>query len=150
MPLRMLVVWLYLVTGLLWGVTSPFIKSGLKSDETAEMEKTKGRLMTLLDRAFGAGFSELFRWRVLLPYGLNQLGSVSFMFLLGQADISKAVPIANALAALFTLLTESCLLRNRTTTPSCRLLDNRELCGCLCILVGVALCCGTDRAGEAL
>eukprot|EP01056_Protomagalhaensia_sp_Gyna25_P003499 Protomagalhaensia_sp_Gyna_25__3498@NODE_3144_length_711_cov_9_328869_g2630_i0_p1_GENE_NODE_3144_length_711_cov_9_328869_g2630_i0NODE_3144_length_711_cov_9_328869_g2630_i0_p1_ORF_typecomplete_len155_score8_21TMEM234/PF10639_9/6_5e27EamA/PF00892_20/0_0014Sugar_transport/PF06800_12/3e02Sugar_transport/PF06800_12/0_18Multi_Drug_Res/PF00893_19/0_21_NODE_3144_length_711_cov_9_328869_g2630_i022465 len=138
----MLVVWLYLLTGLLWGATSPFIKSGLATDDAPKDEK--GPWTVVLDRAFGAGFSQLFRWRVLMPYGLNQLGSVSFMFLLGRADISRAVPIANALAALFTLLTESCVLRNGSATTPRRILDQRELYGCFCILVGVALCCRND------
>lgn len=74
--------------GLLWGATNPLIKKG----------------SVLVERQRGTGnASVLADWRALLttpsflvPQLLNQTGSVLFVWLLGGASISTAVPVANA------------------------------------------------------
>jgi len=73
------------LVGLIWGVTNPFIKQG---SVKAEAEKAQGA----------------HHWRcwaqpsLLLPWVANQSGSVLFVLLLGSADISRLVPISNAIS----------------------------------------------------
>jgi hypothetical protein len=78
----------FIVVGLLWGGTNPLIKRGSVS---VEAKKASGKQGVIQE------------WRTLLstpsfliPQLLNQVGSVLFAASLGHADISLAVPTANA------------------------------------------------------
>jgi len=88
--------------GLLWGATNPLIKRGSLAVERKKKEAAAraGGGGGGGERA-GAGF--VAEWRALLttpsflvPQVLNQLGGLLFIALLSGADISVAVPAANA------------------------------------------------------
>jgi hypothetical protein len=77
-----------LLVGLIWGSTNPLIRRGTLAVEAArtQQDTDKGTWQ---------------RWvtpGILIPWLANQLGSVLFVLLLGQADISMAVPVANAIS----------------------------------------------------
>lgn len=78
-----------LLVGLIWGSTNPFIRRGTLAVEAARAQQanTDKRAWQLLVTP-----------GVLVPWLVNQLGSVLFVILLGQADISMAVPVANAIS----------------------------------------------------
>eukprot|EP00013_Stygamoeba_regulata_P007669 CAMPEP_0177642926 /NCGR_PEP_ID=MMETSP0447-20121125/7878_1 /TAXON_ID=0 /ORGANISM="Stygamoeba regulata, Strain BSH-02190019" /LENGTH=259 /DNA_ID=CAMNT_0019145179 /DNA_START=644 /DNA_END=1423 /DNA_ORIENTATION=+ len=51
----------------------------------------------------------LSRWQYVLPFLINQSGSLMFYLLLSQSDVSLVVPVANSLTFLFTTLTGAAL-----------------------------------------
>lgn len=75
------------VVGTVWGATNPLIKRGSiiveqrKAVEHGLLSEWKALLTT---PAF------------LIPQLLNQSGGILFIVLLGESDISQAVPVANA------------------------------------------------------
>lgn len=84
----------FVLVGLLWGATNPFIKRGSVEVERKKKQGPAGK---------PASSGVLSEWRALLttpsflvPQLLNQLGGVLFAVLLAGADISVAVPVANA------------------------------------------------------
>lgn len=90
----------YLCVGILWGVTTPFMKSGLQKaksarerlpeDDIDNAKKThcfqplKQRLEVAVSKFLGIDARGIFDFQVLSSYGLNQLGSIVFMIVLGQ------------------------------------------------------------------
>ncbi|CAB3370756.1 Hypothetical predicted protein [Cloeon dipterum] len=98
--------WLSLLAvGALWGGTNPFIKRGSKGVQ---------------------------KWQYILPFLLNQCGSVVYFLTLQQTDLSLAVPIANALTFLFTALVGHLLGEEK--------IDKETLCGITLVVVGISLC----------
>jgi hypothetical protein len=86
--------------GLLWGATNPLIKRGSLA---VERKKKAAAARAADGGAAGAGGGFFAEWRALLttpsflvPQVLNQLGGLLFIALLSGADISVAVPAANA------------------------------------------------------
>ncbi|CAM9800528.1 unnamed protein product [Chrysoparadoxa australica] len=84
---------LCLVVSCLWGVTNPFLRAG-----TSEQE---GGLVAQL--------SSLGKVKALVPYGLNQLGSLLFCYVLSARPLSLAAPVCNGAAFVFTALTAAAL-----------------------------------------
>jgi hypothetical protein len=76
--------------GLIWGSTNPFIRRGSLAVEAAQQQQD-GSSSSSSAKAW-------FIPALCLPWLCNQLGSVLFVVLLGQADISMAVPVANAIS----------------------------------------------------
>ena len=71
-------------------------------------------------------------WRFILPFLLNQLGSVAYVATLGSSDISLAQPISNSLAFFFTALTSRCLGEKPLAVVN--------MLGMGLVLCGVAIC----------
>ncbi|KAF0699509.1 Aste57867_9931 [Aphanomyces stellatus] len=116
----------FVFVGALWGCTNPLLKQG--SGEAAYKRK---------DDSFGQYAYEFFctltNWKFIIPFALNQSGSVAFVYFLGSADISMAVPICNSFTFVFTALT-SRLLGERPKNPLF------TYCGMILVLIGVAIC----------
>ena len=66
------------------------------------------------------------------PFMLNQLGSVLFVYTLGSADLSLAVPLSNSLTFLVTTLAGRCLGEDTTSRAT--------WVGAGLVCAGVALC----------
>eukprot|EP01054_Gregarina_sp_Poly1_P011229 Gregarina_sp_Poly_1__11228@NODE_924_length_5693_cov_245_721649_g657_i0_p4_GENE_NODE_924_length_5693_cov_245_721649_g657_i0NODE_924_length_5693_cov_245_721649_g657_i0_p4_ORF_typecomplete_len146_score9_76TMEM234/PF10639_9/2_6e25Defensin_big/PF14862_6/9_6e05Defensin_big/PF14862_6/1_1e03EamA/PF00892_20/0_076_NODE_924_length_5693_cov_245_721649_g657_i021382575 len=115
---------LYALVGLLWGATTPFMKAAVVAEAASPKQRT--RCVRGIEWLFGPGSSNMLKWQVLLPYGLNQIGSVLFMILLGTHEISKAVPIANSLASMFTFVTELFIFR-KEVPDRCKV-QSKKLC----------------------
>lgn len=76
-----------LIVGVIWGGTNPFIKRGsLVVEALQQQQGVNSRWHSWLSPS------------LCIPWLINQLGSVFFVLLLGQADISTAVPVANAIS----------------------------------------------------
>nr|XP_019940197.1 PREDICTED: transmembrane protein 234 [Paralichthys olivaceus] len=87
-----------LLVSVLWGCTNPFLKRG-----TAGIEDVRGsgRLTQLL-----AEVKFLFlNTKYLVPFLLNQCGSLVYYYTLSTSELSLVVPVANSLTFLCTLLT---------------------------------------------
>ncbi|KAG6611498.1 Uncharacterized protein family UPF0546 [Phytophthora cinnamomi] len=117
----------FLFVGALWGCTNPLLKRGSNADrmyirKDNSLKEIVKQLLSLLKN-----------WQFLLPFALNQSGSVAYVFLLGATDVSNAVPICNSLSFVFTAVT-SRLLGEKPPRPM------STYTGMLLILVGVAIC----------
>lgn len=72
-------------------------------------------------------------WRFWLFYGINQLGSVLYNYLLGTTDLALASPVCNSLTFVFTAITAALLGEKQP-------LNWRTVLGTMLIIAGVALC----------
>uniref|UniRef100_A0A1B6GQG3 EamA domain-containing protein n=1 Tax=Cuerna arida TaxID=1464854 RepID=A0A1B6GQG3_9HEMI len=94
-------VYLFLV-GLLWGVTNPLIKKG--SAGVSKFEGSNVFVRFFMDiKVFATN------WKCMIPFLLNQSGSVLYYFTLKSANLTFAVPITNSVAFLATAVTGWCL-----------------------------------------
>lgn len=107
-----------LLTGLIWGVTNPFIRKGSIKVEAYEQQ--------------GIGWRSWLQPSLILPWLLNQSGSVLFTVLLASADISRAVPIANAVSIAANTVTDLFLGEQYCL--------QRLVPGCILVACGVMLC----------
>ena len=115
----------FFAVALVWGITNPLLKKG-----SVGVEKIKqcGRIRQLLSEL---RFLAL-RWQYVVPFAINQIGSVLYYVTIGQADISLAVPITNSLTFLVTSIAGRMMGERapRITT----------YIGVVLVLVGVAIC----------
>ncbi|XP_023646711.1 transmembrane protein 234 isoform X1 [Paramormyrops kingsleyae] len=100
MPFRLLIiaeVLSLLLVALLWGATNPFLKKGAEGIEDVR----GGRMVFQLIAEVKFLFINI---RYLVPFLLNQSGSLVYYLTLATTDLSLAVPVTNSLTFLFTLL----------------------------------------------
>ncbi|XP_026283526.1 transmembrane protein 234 homolog [Frankliniella occidentalis] len=88
--------WLTLV-GFLWGGTNPFLKKGATG-----MDKVEGN--NIIARLWKEVYLLLLNWKYMIPFLLNQSGSVVYFLTLQNTEMSVAVPIANSLTFVFTAI----------------------------------------------
>ena len=98
----------FVLVGALWGCTNPLLKAGSEAAPPASASgSAKGR------GPLAAFFAEigalLANWKFVLPFLLNQCGSVAYTAALGSSAISLAMPICNSLALLFNCITSRLL-----------------------------------------
>ncbi|XP_076748837.1 transmembrane protein 234 homolog [Xylocopa sonorina] len=114
------------LVALLWGATNPFIKKGAKGLENV---KASSR--------FGQFFQELAflltNLKYLIPFIINQGGSLLYFLTLGSVDISLAVPVTNSLTFVVTAVTGWILGEEK--------IHRNTYIGMIFILVGTVLCC---------
>ncbi|CAI4215413.1 unnamed protein product [Parascedosporium putredinis] len=98
----------FLLVGLAWGLTTPFIRRAARTHTPRRHPSLESDdLGPLTRKVYGAWFAvlDLLRNpRYVIPLGLNLTGSLWFFLLIGQAELSLTVPIVNTLAFLFTVL----------------------------------------------
>ncbi|XP_065332017.1 transmembrane protein 234 homolog [Cloeon dipterum] len=114
-----------LAVGALWGGTNPFIKRGSKGVQKVHSPNKITQIILEIKYLFT-------QWQYILPFLLNQCGSVVYFLTLQQTDLSLAVPIANALTFLFTALVGHLLGEEK--------IDKETLCGITLVVVGISLC----------
>ena len=116
----------YLCVGAAWGVTNPFLRR-----ESAAMEDDvqRGRV----DQVVHDLVYMFTHWRFALAFLLNQSGSLFYYYMLGSTPVSRAVPICNSLAFVFTAVT-AILLGEQVEDP------RYVAAGTACVIVGVAIC----------
>ncbi|KAF4089889.1 hypothetical protein AMELA_G00043360 [Ameiurus melas] len=87
-----------LLVAALWGATNPFLRKGTEGMEHVR----KGDKIS----QFLAEIKFLFlNIKYLVPFLLNQSGSVVFYLTLAATDLSLAVPTVNSLSLVFTMVT---------------------------------------------
>jgi drug/metabolite transporter (DMT)-like permease len=120
----------YIIVGLCWGVTNPFIKR-------ATMTAAEGNTMdSNLRKSHFATLQQLFvNPMIFLPFLINQSGSLVYYFLLSQEPISKAAPICNSLTFIMTAITGYVFLKEEIKSPLLLII------GSILVLCGIYLCC---------
>ncbi|SPN97454.1 related to integral membrane protein [Cephalotrichum gorgonifer] len=102
----------FLLVGLAWGFTTPFIRRAARSHAPRAhpvLESARVKDSPVRRTAYGWFFAVADLLRnpgYAVPLGLNITGSVWFFLLIGKAELSLTVPIVNSLAFLFTVLGE--------------------------------------------
>ncbi|XP_067867867.1 transmembrane protein 234 [Heterodontus francisci] len=114
-----------LLVALLWGGTNPFLKKG-----TEGIEKVKSR--NFVTQLFAEMKFLFLNYKYLVPFLLNQSGSVIYYFTLASTDLSLAVVLSNSLTFLFTLLTGKLLGED--------IGGKQAMTGMLLITMGITLC----------
>lgn len=102
----------FLLVGLAWGLTTPFIRRAAVTHNPAPhavLSTPRVARSAWRRRLYGAFFAaaDLLRNpRYAAPLLLNLTGSIWFFLLIGRAELSLTVPIVNTLAFLFTVVGE--------------------------------------------
>jgi drug/metabolite transporter (DMT)-like permease len=116
----------YLFVSVLWGCTNPFIKHAQSASNKDSKEGTKSTIAML--KKFSRDY------KMLVPFFINQCGSLMFYFLLSTEPVSVASPVCNSLTFLFTAIT-SYFVFNETVQYPMLLIG-----GTFFIIAGTALC----------
>ncbi|KAF4122674.1 hypothetical protein GMORB2_6981 [Geosmithia morbida] len=100
----------FILVGIAWGFTTPFIRKAAKTHSPPPhpvLETPAVRDSWVRAKLYGVFFAvvDLLRNpRYAVPLLLNLTGSIWFFLLIGQAELSLTVPIVNTMAFLFTVL----------------------------------------------
>ncbi|RLU26945.1 hypothetical protein DMN91_000744 [Ooceraea biroi] len=119
------VIYLCLVA-VLWGATNPFIKRGARGLEDVKASSASRRLIKEL-------VFLVTKLEYILPFILNQCGSVLYFLTLQSTDISLAVPVSNSLTFVFTAITGWFLGEEKV--------HRNTYLGMILVLCGTTLCC---------
>lgn len=138
-----------IIVGSVWGCTNPFMKKGSEEENNTPSTSTSCTSSTdtcssgntNTNTGFLQGIlqslSKFRRPSVLIPYLLNQTGSLFYYKLLATSDLSNAIPACNALAMVFSFLT-SHLLGERLDKPF------QAIIGSILVTGGVIVCMCSD------
>ncbi|AEO57106.1 hypothetical protein MYCTH_2302915 [Thermothelomyces thermophilus ATCC 42464] len=134
----------FLLVGLAWGFTTPFIRRAAKDHRPGAhplLDLPAVRRSPLRRRACAAFFAvvDLLRNpRYAVPLLLNLTGSVWFFLLVGRAELSLTVPIVNTVAFLFTVIGEWWV--------EGKVISRETMIGMLLSVGGIALCVQSKNA----
>ncbi|XP_026166044.1 transmembrane protein 234 [Mastacembelus armatus] len=87
-----------LLVSVLWGCTNPLLKRGTEGIENVTRTSRVSQLLAEVKFLF-------LNLKYLVPFLLNQSGSLVFYYTLSTTELSLAVPVANSLTFLCTLIT---------------------------------------------
>ncbi|XP_070556006.1 transmembrane protein 234 homolog isoform X3 [Ptychodera flava] len=117
-------VWLTVVA-FLWGATNPLIKQG--SAGIDKIQKSNAVWQFVAEIIYLTT-----NWKYIVPFLINQSGSLVYYPTLASVDLSLAVPITNSLTFIFTTLTGKILGEK---------IGNKETyIGMVFVVAGVSLC----------
>ncbi|KJE91734.1 hypothetical protein CAOG_02829 [Capsaspora owczarzaki ATCC 30864] len=139
----------FVIVALCWGATNPFMAARSAADRptghphlsradaaavaAAAAAVARPAVRLSLSRWLAEQFTNaVLRWRFIIPFAINQAGSLIYFVTLGSADISMAVPITNSLTLLFTSIA------GRLLGEPVRMKET--IVGGAFITIGVALC----------
>uniref|UniRef100_A0A8C3A2B0 Transmembrane protein 234 n=1 Tax=Cyclopterus lumpus TaxID=8103 RepID=A0A8C3A2B0_CYCLU len=86
------------LVSVLWGCTNPFLKRGAEGIEHVRHSDRVSQLLAEVKFLF-------LNLKYLVPFLLNQSGSLVYYYTLSTTELSLAVPVANSLTFLCTLFT---------------------------------------------
>lgn len=143
MPTSIIDIAALILVGAFWGCTNPLLRQGSLKAAESEQQKPPVDTPSTSNAATAAADATTTSWtkqlrkfrhvRVWLPYAVNQSGSLLFYVALSQTDLSLAVPIANALALVFSVVT-TFLIGEPLHQPL------KTVAGAALVVGGVALC----------
>ncbi|KAL2145812.1 hypothetical protein VTI28DRAFT_6109 [Corynascus sepedonium] len=134
----------FLLVGLAWGFTTPFIRRAAKDHRPGvhplldRPSVRQSRIRRAVFTAFFAVIDLLRNPRYAVPLVLNLTGSVWFFLLVGRSELSLTVPIVNTVAFLFTVLGEWWV--------EGKVISRDTMLGMLLSVGGIALCVQSKNA----
>ncbi|XP_044023698.1 transmembrane protein 234 [Siniperca chuatsi] len=114
-----------LLVSVLWGCTNPFLKRGTTGIENVTKTNRVSQLLAEVKFLF-------LNLKYLVPFLLNQSGSLVYYYTLSTTELSLAVPVANSLTFLCTLLTGKLLGEEFG--------GKRDVAGMFLTMAGITLC----------
>ena len=123
----------YILVGMMWGCTNPFLKKGSEKTTATVRNDTNNENKNDMINILKKNLKKFYNPSVLIPFVLNQSGSLLFYFLLATENISITVPVCNSLTFLFTGLT-GWFLGEKFTHPFLFVL------GLILIICGLSMC----------
>ena len=114
----------FIVVAVIWGCTNPLLKRGSRGIEKVEHQNSFLQLLAELKFL-------VLNWQYMVPFLLNQSGSLLYYITLAQADISLAVPVTNSLTFLVTTAAGRYMGEE---------LSGRTYAGIALVLCGITLC----------
>ncbi|XP_061651652.1 transmembrane protein 234 isoform X2 [Phyllopteryx taeniolatus] len=114
-----------LLVSALWGCTNPFLKRGTEGIEHVSKSGKVAQFLAELKFLF-------LNVKYLIPFVLNQCGSLVYYYTLSTADLSLAVPVSNSLTFLWTVLTGKLLGEHFG--------GKQAVAGMFLTMVGITLC----------
>ncbi|KAL0812153.1 hypothetical protein ABMA28_009530 [Loxostege sticticalis] len=124
---------LLVLTGALWGCTNPFIRQGTRGLREVKAKGWLGQAAAEVKFLWG-------NWRYVVPWLMNQTGSLAYLAAVQRAPLALAVPAANALAFAATAVVGAASGHEEP-------LDRGSILGVALIVAGTALCC-LDQASR--
>ncbi|XP_047248908.1 transmembrane protein 234 [Girardinichthys multiradiatus] len=121
------------LVSLLWGCTNPFLKKGSEGIENVTESNRVSQLLAEIKFL-------LLNMKYLVPFLLNQSGSLVYFYTLSTTDLSLAVPVANSLTFLCTLLTGKLLGEE--------IGGKRAVVGMFLTMAGITLCVISSVEGK--
>lgn len=115
----------FIVVALIWGFTNPFLKRGSKDISRIE---TSNKLLKIWQQLKWLATNLPF----VVPFLINQSGSILYYVTVARSDISLAVPVINSLTLLITTII-GILIGEKIQSPKCYL-------GMCMVVGGVATC----------
>uniref|UniRef100_A0A8C6T8G7 Transmembrane protein 234 n=1 Tax=Neogobius melanostomus TaxID=47308 RepID=A0A8C6T8G7_9GOBI len=109
----------------LWGCTNPLLKRGTRGIETVSQGSRVVQLLAELKFL-------LLNLSYMVPFLLNQSGSLIYYYTLSTTELSLAVPVANSLTFLCTLITGKILGEEFG--------GKRAVAGMFLTMTGITLC----------
>uniref|UniRef100_A0A3B4A9G2 Uncharacterized protein n=1 Tax=Periophthalmus magnuspinnatus TaxID=409849 RepID=A0A3B4A9G2_9GOBI len=103
---------------MLWGCTNPLLKRGSRGIETVAQPNRVAQVLAELKFL-------LLNLSYIVPFLLNQSGSLVYYYTLSTTELSLAVPVTNSLTFLCTLITGKLLgeeFGGKCKRPNCQLL----------------------------
>jgi len=116
---------LLVAVAFLWGATNPFIRRGSVGVE--DIKATSSINQFIAEIVF-----LITRWQYLIPFLLNQFGSVLYVLTLQDTELSVAVPVANSLSFVFTAISALLLGEQRASL--------KNYIGMTSVMVGTTIC----------
>jgi len=113
------------IVGILWGCTNPFLK-------VATNKLKRNKRLNFISEVI----DHLSHWNYLVPFLINQCGSLLFYFTLKYSEISLAVPIANGISFVSTSIVGTLIGEEEPTF--------RTMAGILFLLFGI-ICLIADK-----
>jgi multidrug transporter EmrE-like cation transporter len=129
-----------LLVGATWGCSNSLLRKGsTESIQTKNNNIAATKNVQPIEQSNWITFlkDQLFKFRnisVWLPYIINQSGSILFYITLSQTDLSLAVPVCNALALVFSIITSWFILNEPVDRPI------PTVIGAIFVMIGVAIC----------
>ena len=105
-PFHLLSIIGFLLIGISWGLTTPFLRRAALSFTPRTADPTIPRLQYWVTKIRYTVVDLLRRPDYAVPLLLNMSGSIWFFLVVGSNELSLTVPITNSLAFLFTVLGE--------------------------------------------
>jgi len=129
----------YLLVGILWGCSNPFIKhaqttiDGCNNGSQGAPPYSFNKLHLIMISIYDEIYRLMTSPTLLIPFIINQSGSVVYYYLLSNQPITRASPICNSLTFMFTALTGHYFFHEEIKHPLCL------FSGVILILAGICI-----------
>ncbi|CRK91910.1 CLUMA_CG005530, isoform A [Clunio marinus] len=114
-----------IITAILWGVTNVLIKNGSKGINKVKSDSKINQILLEIKFLF-------LNWKYLLPFVINQIGSLLYVYALQKNNLSIAVIVTNSLTLLITSITSLIVEK--------KVISYRIFIGAMLITFGSSIC----------